>query len=245
MRKRWQSGCEKLALQRIGILFTVSLLTLLFLVLTVHAVVSQEKQAGMERLQAATPAGRKKQWLYKQLVLLFAVLAVWGIASLTELVRIQKTYGSFACLSAPLYSLPMLNFFSRFPSLTLGQTMALYYFLRLITVWAAAQVCFFLSGLCRKNKTALLLCSGGILLPAALSAIGTPVGNYTSFLLPLMTDEVFHRTAPFLAVILVGVTAMLLSIFAGKMRRGLGKLFDRWVSVGKKSPDDPSLSPAS
>ena len=52
--------------------------------------------------------------------------------------------------------------------------------------------CFFISSKCCKNRDSMLLCTGVLLIPAALAAIGSAIGKYLSFLLPLSGVELLR-----------------------------------------------------
>lgn len=88
---------------------------------------------------------------------------------------------------APAYSLALFH-----SSLPLGWAVGLYYGAKLLVMAAVGEACFFLSSRCTKNRDAILLCCGVILIPAALAAIGSVVGAYLSFLLPLGGAELLH-----------------------------------------------------
>ena len=55
-----------------------------------------------------------------------------------------------------------------------------------------AEIVFILSGKCTKNRDAILLSCGVLLIPAGLAAIGSVVGEWLSLLLPLGGSEVLH-----------------------------------------------------
>ena len=74
--------------------------------------------------------------------------------------------------------------------LSLGWMVALYYGLKLVVLLTVGEVCFFLSSRCTKNRDAILLCCGVLLIPAALAAIGSSVGELLSFLVPLGGVEI-------------------------------------------------------
>ena len=74
--------------------------------------------------------------------------------------------------------------------LSLGWMVALYYGAKLIVLLTVGEVCFFLSYRCTKNRDAILLCCGVLLIPAALAAIGSAVGELLSFLVPLGGVEI-------------------------------------------------------
>ena len=94
---------------------------------------------------------------------------------------------------------------------SIGVALVLYYGLKLISMWAISQVCMLLSGLSQKNQTAILLCIGVLLVPAALTAIGSDAAAMFSLLMPLATVEIFHLPWPFLLTIAVGIGASALS----------------------------------
>ena len=54
------------------------------------------------------------------------------------------------------------------------------------------EACFLLSSRCTKNWDAMLLCTGVLLIPAALATIGSGIGEYLSFLLPLGGAELLQ-----------------------------------------------------
>ena len=159
-----------------------ALITMLFLVLTLAPIVSQERQNNMTVLLTSTSGGRKRLWLQKQLVLLTLTTFVWLMIYGSELIHTVKAYGAFQCLSAPAFSLEL---FRNAPSIPLGAMLALYYGAKLLVLLVIGEICFALSSRCSKNRDAILVCCAALLIPAALAAIGSAVGEYLSLLIPL------------------------------------------------------------
>lgn len=159
---------------------TTALMALLILVLVLSPIASQERQNGMTVLLQSTAGGRKRLTARKQVLLLSVTALIWAMVYGAELYRTIGEYGMFACVNAPAYSLELFD-----SSLPLGLVIAVYYGAKLLVMAAVGEVCFFLSSRCEKNRDAILLCCGVILLPAALAAIGSAIGSYLSFLIPL------------------------------------------------------------
>ena len=159
-----------------------ALITMLFLVLTLAPIASQERQNNMTVLLTSTSGGRKRLWLQKQLVLLAVTVFVWVMVYGGELIHTVNAYGAFQCLSAPAFSLEL---FRNAPSISLGGMLALYYGAKLLVLLVIGEICFVLSSRCSKNRDAILVCCAVLLIPAALAAIGSVVGEYLSFLIPL------------------------------------------------------------
>lgn len=188
---------------------STALMALLFLVLLLSPIASQERQSDMVILLRTAPGGRKKLFARKQLLILFAATAVWAIVYGAELVKTVQYWGIFRCLEAPAYSLAVFRELEWDASL--GLTMGLYYGAKLIVLLAVGQICLFLSGLCGKNRDAILLCSGLILVPAGLAAIGSEMGEMLSALLPLGGVELFGDLLPYLITLAIGIAAGLLA----------------------------------
>lgn len=159
-----------------------ALITMLFLVLTLAPIASQERQNNMTVLLTSTSGGRKRLWLQKQLVLLTLTTFVWLMIYGGELIHTVKAYGAFQCLSAPAFSLEL---FRNAPSIPLGGMLALYYGAKLLVLLFMGEICFALSSRCSKNRDAILVCCAVLLIPAALAAIGSAVGELLSFIIPL------------------------------------------------------------
>lgn len=159
-----------------------ALMVLLFTVLILAPMGSQERQNGMEMLLRST-GGKEKLRLKKQLLLLILVTLIWAAVYGMELYNIVTEHGPFQYLNAPACSLEGLRDVPA--SVSLGFLLGGYYFLKLPVLILVGEVCLFLSNRCTKNRDALLLCGGTLLLPAAISAIGSKVGIYLSFLVPL------------------------------------------------------------
>lgn len=159
-----------------------ALITMLFLVLTLAPIGSQERQNNMTVLLTSTSGGRKRLWFRKQVVLLVVTAFVWLMVYGGELIHTVNAYGAFQCLSAPAFSLEL---FRNAPSIPLGGMLALYYGARLLVLLVIGEICFALSSQCSKNRDAILVCCAVLLIPAALAAIGSVVGEYLSFLIPL------------------------------------------------------------
>ena len=159
-----------------------ALITMLFLVLTLAPIGSQERQNNMTVLLTSTSGGRKRLWFRKQVVLLVVTAFVWLMVYGGELIHTVNAYGAFQCLSAPAFSLEL---FRNAPSIPLGGMLALYYGAKLLVLLVIGEICFALSSQCSKNRDAILVCCAVLLIPAALAAIGSVVGEYLSFLIPL------------------------------------------------------------
>ena len=159
-----------------------ALITMLFQVLTLAPIASQERQSNMTVLLTSTSGGRKRLWLLKQLVLLTVTAFVWLMVYGGELIHTVKAYGAFQCLSAPAFSLEL---FRNAPSIPLGGMLALYYGAKLLVLLIIGEICFALSSRCSKNRDAILVCCAVLMIPAALAAIGSAVGEYLSLLIPL------------------------------------------------------------
>lgn len=204
---------------------TTALTALLFLALLLAPIASQENQAGVRLQVFAAPSGRGRLWRRKAALATLLAAVVWAMVYGTELVLIVRAHGGFRCLNAPISSLALSPNITVFLSwdlpITIGQTMALYYGLRLLVLAAAAQVCLLLSGLCRKNKSAVLLCVGAVVVPAALVNVGSAALTRFSFLIPLACIEVFSMPAPFICTALVGGGAAGLSWYCQARRRPL------------------------
>lgn len=163
-----------------------ALITMLFLVLTLAPIGSQERQNNMTVLLTSTSGGRKRLWLQKQLVLLTVTAFVWLMIYGGELIHTVKAYGAFQCLSAPSFSLEL---FRNAQSIPLGGMLALYYGAKLLVLLVVGEICFALSSRCSKNRDAILVCCAVLLIPAALAAIGSTVGEFLSFIIPLGGTE--------------------------------------------------------
>ena len=159
-----------------------ALITMLFLVLTLAPIGSQERQNNMTVLLTSTSGGRKRLWLRKQLVLLAVTAFVWLMVYGGELTHTVKAYGAFQCLSAPSFSLEL---FRNTVAIPLGGMLTLYYGAKLLVLLVIGEICYALSSRCSKNRDAILVCCAVLLIPAALTAIGSVVGEYLSFLIPL------------------------------------------------------------
>lgn len=168
---------------------TTAMSALLFVVLVLAPIASQERQNDMTILLRSTPGGRRKLLRRKQMVLLVVAAAVWAAVYGSEVFKTIQAYGTFQCLGAPVYSLELFR--DAGWVLSLGWSVALYYGTKLVVLLTVGEVCFFLSSRCTKNRDAILLCCGVLLIPAALAAIGSSVGEFFSFLLPLDGVELF------------------------------------------------------
>ena len=167
-----------------------ALLAMLILVLILAPIASQEKHNDMTALLRSTPGGRKRLFVKKQLLILAVAALVWAGIYGMELYRTVTEYGSFASMNAPACSLQLFRDLPR--SISITEIMAIYYFAKLLVLVLVGQVCYFLSSHCSRNRNAMLLCAGVLLVPAALAAIGSVIGEYLSFLLPLGGVELLH-----------------------------------------------------
>ncbi len=184
---------------------------MLFLVLLVSPIVSQEKQAETVVLFHSTPAGRRKLWLTKQILIFSCTFAVWLLVYGSELFRLADFYGNLTCLRAPLSSLARVWLYDW--NISLGQTLLLLYALRLAVLWTAAEVCFALSSVCKKNSNAVILNCSILVISAALGAIGSSIGSSLSLLMPLTVIDLAPSLYPYLIVLTVFVLAALSGYF--------------------------------
>lgn len=166
-----------------------ALITMLFLVLTLAPIASQERQNNMTVLLTSTSGGRKRLWFQKQLVLLIVTAFVWLMVYGGELIHTIHAYGAFQFLSAPAFSLEL---FRNAPSIPMGGMLALYYGAKLLVLLVVGEICFALSPQCSKNRDAILVCCAVLVIPAALAAIGSGMGEWLSFIIPLGGSEYFH-----------------------------------------------------
>ena len=164
-----------------------ALMAMLILVLVLSPIASQERQNDMTVLLRSTSGGRKRLMLRKQILLVSIAAAVWAMVYGMELFRTIEEYSGFTCLSAPAYSLPLFE-----SGIPLWLAIGLYYAAKLAVLVAIGEVCFLLSSRCSKNRDAMLLCTGVLLITAALAAIGSAIGEYLSLLLPLSGAELLR-----------------------------------------------------
>lgn len=183
--------------------YTAALISLLFLVLLVSPIISQERQSDMPVLLGSTPAGRKKLWITKQLLVSMCAFVVWFMVYGSEFFKICNIYGTFSQLMAPTSSLK--NVVAVEWNMRLWQAVALVYGLRLLVLLCAAQACLLLSSLCQKNSNAIILGCSVIVIPAALAAIDSFVGKSISLLHPLTVVDKASQLwiYPILAILLL------------------------------------------
>ena len=129
----------------------------------------------------------------KQLLLLLVPASIWMILVSAELIKTVQYWDSFTCFAAPMYSLPDFQYPGwRIP---LGAALILYYLAKLAVMVVIAEIVYFLSGRCTKNRDAILLSCSILLIPAGLAAIGSGAGEWLSSLLPLAGSELLHDLA--------------------------------------------------
>lgn len=169
---------------------STALIAMLFLVLTLSPISSQERQCDMTVLLQSTSGGRKRLRNTKQLLLLLLTVLLWAVLVGAELYKTVGYWDSFTCLAAPMYSLPDFRYTGW--GIPLGSALILYYLAKLAVMVVIAEIVFFLSGRCTKNRDAILLSCGVLLIPAGLAAIGSGAGEWLSLLLPLGGSELLH-----------------------------------------------------
>ena len=172
---------------------STALVAMLFLVLTLSPICSQERQSDMTVLLRSTSGGRKALRKKKQLLLLLVTGFIWLVLVSAEVIKTVQYWDSFTCFAAPMYSMPDFQYTGW--SIPLGAALLLYYLTKLIMMVIIAEIVYFLSGRCTKNRDAILLSSGVLLIPAGLAAIGSGAGEWLSFLLPLGGSELIHDLA--------------------------------------------------
>lgn len=186
-----------------------ALIAMLFLVLLMTNIYSQENQSNMTVQLFTSPRGRGVLWRKKMLVSLILTSIVWLSVYGAELILVTKYYGKINCLAAPMNSLSFFRNWSWNGSL--GAAFALYYGLKFMSLFAVSQVCMLLSGFAQKNQNAILLCCGVVLVPAALAAIGSNAAAMVSLLMPVATVENFQQAWVFLLTAGIGAGATVTS----------------------------------
>ena len=169
---------------------STALIAMLFLVLLLSPIGSQARQSDMTVLLQSTSGGRKQLWKTKQVLLLLVTVFLWAVLVGAELYRTVSYWDNFICFAAPMHSLP--DFRNTGWSIPLGALLTLYYLAKLAVMFLIAEIVSFLSGKCTKNRDAILLSCGVLLIPAGLAAIGSVVGEWLSLLLPLGGSELLH-----------------------------------------------------
>ena len=172
---------------------STALIAMLFLVLILSPICSQERQSDMTVLLRSTSGGRKYLRKKKQLLLLLTTGFIWLVLVCAEVIKTVQYWDSFTCFAAPMYSLPDFQYTGW--SIPLGVALTAYYLAKLAVMAVIAEIVYFLSGRCTKNRDAILLSCGVLLIPAGLAAIGSGAGEWLSFLLPLGGSELLHELA--------------------------------------------------
>lgn len=193
---------------------TSGLVSLLFLILLLAPIMSQERQADMKILLYGTAAGRGKLWRRKQLLAVLCTVLIWVMVYGNELLKTVIEYGGFSCFAAPLTSLKIFEFSGS--KLTVMQAMVLLYGRRLLALICSAEICCLLSELCKKNINAILLGCGLIVFPASIAAIGSKAGETISFLMPLAQTDVLPPLFPLLPLVLLGAASVVLTLQMSK-----------------------------
>ncbi|MBP3729677.1 MAG: hypothetical protein J6H18_05385 [Lachnospiraceae bacterium] len=186
---------------------STALMALLFLVLLLYPIETQEKQSEMEVHLRTSPRGRRALWRRKTLLCALMAFLVWLSIYGFELLHTEEVYGSLMGLQAPMGVL------KDFPGwkISIGTGLAVYYGLKLLVLLSAAFVIRLLSGFMKSNRNALLLNMLVMLLPAVLVTLGVEAASSLSFLKPLGTAEVFFEPVPFVLVLAIGIAALLLT----------------------------------
>ena len=177
---------------------STALLAMLFLVLLISPIASQERQSDMTVLLRSTSGGRKKLRRQKQILLLLITTFLWAGLCIAEIYNTSWYWSPFTCFAAPTCSLPCFRHTGW--SLPLGGLLALYYLAKLLVMVLIAELVCFLSGKCTKNRDAILLNCSVLLIPAGLAAIGSGVGEWLSLLLPLGGSELLHALAELISL---------------------------------------------
>lgn len=168
----------------------LGLLALLLLTLLLAPVYAYEEQTGARIVLRGSGKGRMQFVCRKQLVTLVMVVLVWGIVygmNFWSVVRFHGVHG----LAAPIQAVTNLR--GSDWKMTVRGFLILVYGLRLLVLWAAAQILLLLSSYGRKVQTATL---GGIFLvvmPSALWTIGVKALEFVSIVYPLSVIEILRK----------------------------------------------------
>ena len=125
---------------------STALIALLFLVLLLSPIGSQERQSDMTVLLQTTSGGRRKLRKTKQLLLLLVTVFLWAVLVGAELYKTVRYWDSFTCFPAPMFSLPDFRYTGW--SIPLGGLLILYYLAKLAVMLLIAEIVSFLSGKC-------------------------------------------------------------------------------------------------
>ena len=112
-------------------------------------------------------------------VTVFVWLTVYG----GEVIHTVDAYGAFQYLSAPACSIELFHDLA--PAISLRGIIMIFYGAKLVILLIVGEISFLLSSMCSKNRNATLLCCVVLVIPAALAALGSKVGEWTSFIVPL------------------------------------------------------------
>ena len=189
--------------------YTVALTAILFLILLVSPLFSQEKQSGMMTLINSTPAGRFKLWMIKHSLLFGCAFLVWLLVYGSEIIRLIDVYGSLSCMDAPLSSFPNIEF--NVWHISIAQMLVLLYALRFAVLLTVAEICSVFSLLCERNSNAIIVNCSIVLIPAALAAIGSFIGKRLSVLMPLTVIDLGPTVFPYLILLSVFSISIALS----------------------------------
>lgn len=197
--------------------YTVALSALLFLILLVSPMLAEEREAGVTTLVRSTRKGRLTLWATKHLLLFSLAFLVWLTVYGIEIKNITDAYGDFSSLSAPLSSLVFLPF--NVWDISVGEMMVFVYGMRLLTLLTAAEICALLSQMCARSSGAIIINISVLLLPAALAAIGSSIGERISLLMPLTVIGAGPTLLPYALLLIVFAIALSMSAYIFIIRK--------------------------
>lgn len=147
-----------------------ALIVLLSIILTVCGIFSYERENNMEALIKTSKEGIRASDNRKLLLVFLFSFLLWGISSLSEILKFTSEYGAIFDLSAPIQS---MEYFNAFPlNMNMRMVLVAYYLLKLIPIITAGTITASVSRISKSVNGALLLSCAIILLPALIGAAG-------------------------------------------------------------------------
>ena len=151
---------------------------LLLLIITAGTVLAFERESGMKASVRGTARGRGRYIFHQQLLLAFSCLLAAIVLYVTEYYHLTKIYTPSG-LEAPVQ---MTILFERCEwPVSIREMLGIVFGLRYLTIWFAGEMAFWISGLVKNRKSAVVCGTLVIVLPTALWTMDVPFFEYVSF----------------------------------------------------------------
>jgi len=167
---------------------TLALLVVIGLIAGISGVIAYERSTSSINIIRTCEYGRGKLFIHKSLIGILIALPIYIIVYIPQLLSIVKNYGNLG-FDAPAYSLPHLTHVPF--DITIAQYIIVIYCIRLVAVIVVVLIIIFISEISKNTVTAMMISTGVLILPIAISLFGVNLLNACSMNTILAGNMIF------------------------------------------------------